>query len=187
MVHLRFFQLVLIAGVLFLSSCWNGRFAGNAETAPNNHDLDVWNEGEIIPASHQPNIWDIAKRHGSFTMFAQLVEIAELEETFKFDQDITVLAPTDEAFNQLPEGIIKQLVEKENAPLLVDLLLDHVIPDMYLSTDLLDGEKAPTLSGNHLIISRDADIRLGNATVTTADINASNGVVHVVDQVILTE
>jgi uncharacterized surface protein with fasciclin (FAS1) repeats len=120
-------------------------------------------------------------------MFAQLVEIAELEETFKFDQDITVLAPTDEAFNQLPEGIIKQLVEKENAPLLVDLLLDHVIPDMYLSTDLLDGEKAPTLSGNHLIISRDADIRLGNATVTTADINASNGVVHVVDQVILTE
>ena len=186
MIRLRFFQLVLLTGATLLNSCWNGGFSGNAGTPPDHEDIAGWDEQAMV-VSNQPNIWDIAKRHGSFTMFAQLVEIAELEETFKSDQSITVLAPTDDAFNQLPEGIIKQLLKKENEPILVDLLLDHVIPDMYLSADLLDGETAPTLSGNQLVISRDADIRLGNATVTTADINASNGVVHVVDQVILTK
>ena len=188
MIRSRFFQLAIFAGILSLSSCWKGSISNdNAGSSPEEDELSVWDEAGMDPLKKQPNIWDIAKRHGSFTTFSQLVEIAELEETFKSDQVKTVLAPTDEAFNQLPEGTIKQLLEKENEPVLVALLLDHVIPDMYLSVDLQDGEVASTLSGNNLIISRDNDIMLGNARVTTADISASNGVVHVVDQVIITQ
>lgn len=96
---------------------------------------------------------------------------------------MTLLAPTNEAFDQLPEGALEKLLEEGNKILLVELLLNHVIPEVYLSRDFLDGVTAATLSKYSLPISRDKKIQLSNATVTTA----SNGVVHVIDQVIIGE
>jgi uncharacterized surface protein with fasciclin (FAS1) repeats len=188
MFSVKFFQLILIAGIFLFSACWKRSLAESSiNSAPDLDDLEVWQEGEADPVEDQPSIWDITKRHGSFSTFSSLVEAAALEETFKSDRPMTVFAPTDEAFNQLPEGILSKLLEEDNKSLLIELLLNHVIPEVYLSIDLLDGESATTLSGYNLPISRDKEIKLGNATVTTADISASNGVVHVVDQVIIGE
>lgn len=188
MFSVKFFQLILIAGIFLFSACWKRSLAESSiNSAPDLDDLEVWHEGEADPVEDQPSIWDITKRHGSFSTFSSLVEAAALEETFKSDSPMTVLAPTDEAFNRLPEGSLEQLLAPENKTLLVELLLNHVIPEVYLSIDLLDGETALTLSGYNLPISRDKDIKLSNATVTTADISASNGVVHVIDQVIIRE
>jgi uncharacterized surface protein with fasciclin (FAS1) repeats len=186
--YLRFFQLILLAGIFLFSSCWEKNLSdANSSTAPDNENMDIWDESVVHPVKYQPSIWDIAKRHGSFSTFSQLVEIAELEETFKSDQVITVLAPTDKAFSQLSQETIRHLLEEDNQHLLVEILLNHVIPDTYLSVDLLDGEIASALSGNQLIIARDSEIKVGNAIVTTADISASNGVVHIVDQVIVVD
>ena len=135
----------------------------------------------------QPSIWDITKRHNSFSTFALLMEVAGLEETLKADQGITVLAPTEDAFRQLGEGSLVELLKEDNRIILEELLLSHVIPEVYHSVDLKHGETRATLSGRRLTIRKDEAIRLSNATVTTPDIAASNGVVHVVDQVILEE
>ena len=115
------------------------------------------------------------------------MEVAGLEETLKFEEHITVLAPTEEAFALLGEGSIVELLKEDNRSVLQELLLNHIIPEVYHAEDLLDGESRATLSGRRLSISRDTTIKLANATVTTADISASNGVVHVVDQVIIGE
>ncbi len=185
MFSVKFFQLILIAGIFLFSACWKRNLGETTVNAASDGDYsEVWDDLEADLVIEQPSIWDITKRHGSFSIFSRLVEVVELEETFMSDHPMTVLAPTDEAFNQLPEGLVEQLLAPENKPLLVELLLNHVIPEVYLSIDLLDGESATTLSGYQLPISRDKEIKLSNATVTTADISASNGVVHVIDQVI---
>ena len=183
--NMRFFQITLILFVFWISSCDSRIVKEQKAGAASEVSLsDGWDNENNSPYG-EPSIWDITKRHGSFSTFSHLVEIAELEETLKSNHAITLLAPTDEAFNQLSQETIRHLLKKENLPVLKELLLNHVIQDMYLSMDLLDGETASTLSGNNLIISRGNEIKVGNAKVTTADINARNGVVHVVDQVII--
>ena len=182
----KLFQLILIAGIVLFSSCWKRNLAETTvNSAPDQDDLAVWVDLDEDQPEDQPSIWDITKRHGSFSTFSRLIEAGGLEETFKSDLRMTLLAPTDEAFSRLSEDVLEQLLIPENKPLLVELLLNHVIPEVYLSVDLLDGETAVTLSGYRLPISRGKEIMLSNAKVTTADISASNGVVHVVDQVIV--
>jgi uncharacterized surface protein with fasciclin (FAS1) repeats len=151
------------------------------------YELAFWDETDLEDLDRQPSIWDITKRHNSFSTFSLLMEVAGLEETLKADQQITVLAPTEDAFRALGEGSLVELLMEDNRMVLEELLISHKIPEVYHSVDLLDGESRATLSGRRLIIQRETDIKLSNATVTTADIAASNGVVHVVDQVILAE
>ena len=183
----RFFQLTLIAFIFLFSSCWKRNLKETTDSATDPDELEVWDEVDMDPEIIQPSIWDITTRHGSFETFSQLAESAGLEETFNSDLRMTLLAPTDEAFNQLPEGTVALLLKEENQSLLIQLLLNHVIPEVFHSVDLMDGETASALSGNDLIISKDKEIKLGTATITAADISASNGVVHVVDQVIIGE
>lgn len=184
----KFFQVVVFAGIFSLAACTapNSNEAPSA-TAPELDDLEIVDELEEVLTEEQPNILEITNRHGSFTTFSKLVQAADMEETLKNSISLTVLAPTDEAFAQLPEGTLDNLLDPDNKEELVALLSNHVMPEVYRSVDLLDGEQAPTLSGYHLQISNDQDLKLSNATVTTADIDASNGVVHIVDQVIFAE
>lgn len=177
--------MALTTIMVFMSCGPRNLSESKADAAPGQNDLEIWDEEEIRALETQPSIWDITKRHGSFATFSLLIETAGLEETFRSDQQITVLAPTDEAFERLGEGSIEQLLKEDNRQVLEELLLDHVIPEVYQSADFLDGKTARTLSGNSLPISKNMEIRLSNATVTTADIKARNGVVHVVDQVVI--
>ena len=186
MMVVRFFQLLLLTVTLFFHSCGQRDLSDKtAEAAPNMSELALWSETEAGESEASPSIWDITKRHNSFSTFSLLLEVAGIDETLKSGQQLTVLAPTEEAFQVLGEGSLVELLKEDNRWILEELLLSHVIPDVHHSQDLNDGETRPTLSGHRLTISKDQELRLSNATVTTADIAARNGIVHVVDQVIL--
>ena len=136
---------------------------------------------------HSKNLVETAQDAGNFTTLLAAAEAAGLVDTLT-SGEFTVFAPTDEAFAALPEGTVESLLEEENRQQLTDILLYHVVPGTVMSTDLSDDMEAATaLEGRSVMIDLDDGVRVGPATVTTADIEASNGVIHVIDQVLLPE
>jgi uncharacterized surface protein with fasciclin (FAS1) repeats len=131
------------------------------------------------------NIVETAVGAGSFTTLVAAVEAAGLVETLSGEGPFTVFAPTDEAFAALPEGTVESLLMEENRDQLVAILTYHVVPGAVMSTDLSDGMTAATVQGADITVSLGDSVMINDATVTTADIEASNGVIHVIDSVIL--
>lgn len=129
------------------------------------------------------DIVDTAVEAGNFTNLVAAVEAAGLVETLKGDGPFTVFAPTDEAFAALPEGTVEGLLN--DIPALTEVLTYHVVPGAVMSGDLSDGMTATTVQGSDVTISVGDSVMVGDATVVTADIEASNGVIHVIDSVIL--
>ena len=121
-----------------------------------------------------------------FKTLAKAIEAADLAETLSSEGPYTVFAPTDEAFAALPEGVLEQLLLPENKEILVQLLSYHVVPGAVTSSQIQSGE-VETLAGESLAVQlgTDGTVAINNATVTQADIQVSNGVIHAVDQVIL--
>jgi uncharacterized surface protein with fasciclin (FAS1) repeats len=136
---------------------------------------------------HSKDIVDIAVDAGSFETLVAAVQAAGLVDTLKGDGPFTVFAPTDEAFAALPEGTVESLLMPENKDQLVAILTYHVVPGKVMSTDLMDDMEAETVQGSSVTIDLDDGVMVENATVTTADIETSNGVIHVIDTVILPE
>jgi uncharacterized surface protein with fasciclin (FAS1) repeats len=98
----------------------------------------------------------------------------------------TVFAPTDNAFAALPDGLIGCLLEEENQPVLTKILLYHVVRSQVLSSDLTDGMKAPTLlDGQDVTVGLTGGVTINNSKVVTADVLATNGVIHIIDQVLV--
>jgi len=122
---------------------------------------------------------------GSFTTLVAAVEAAGLVETLSGDGPFTVFAPTDEAFAALPEGTVESLLMEENRDQLVAVLTYHVVPGAVMSGDLSDGMMATTVQGSDITISLGEGVMIDGANVVAADIEASNGVIHVIDSVIL--
>lgn len=185
--YLKFFQLIGFVFIFLFNSCGQRDLSQNTMESASEYELALWTQNDEAELKRQPNIWDITNRHNSFSTFSLLMEVAGLEETLQADQQITVLAPTEEAFRKLGDGSLVELLKEDNRVILEELLLSHIIPEVYHSVDLNHGETRATLSGRRLTIKREENIKLGNATITTSDIAASNGVVHVVDQVILAD
>ncbi|MBS1301968.1 fasciclin domain-containing protein [Loktanella sp. SALINAS62] len=129
------------------------------------------------------DIVDTAVEAGNFTTLVAAVEAAGLVETLKGEGPFTVFAPTDEAFAALPEGTVEGLLEDPEA--LAAILTYHVVPGAVMSTDLSDGMTATTVNGADVTISVGDAVMVNDATVTTADIAATNGVIHVIDTVIM--
>lgn len=135
-------------------------------------------------AGHEMNIVETAVEAGNFTTLATALEAAGLVETLSGEGPFTVFAPTDEAFAALPEGTVEGLLEDTDA--LTGVLTYHVVPGEVMSGDLSDGMTAETVNGAEIEISiENGTVMVNGATVTTADIQASNGVIHVIDSVIL--
>lgn len=134
---------------------------------------------------HSKDIVDTAVAAGSFTTLAAALDAAGLVETLKGEGPFTVFAPTDEAFAALPEGTIENLLLPENKDQLTAILTYHVIPGKVMSTDLSDGMAATTVQGGDLTVDLSDGVKINTASVVTADIEASNGVIHVIDAVIL--
>jgi uncharacterized surface protein with fasciclin (FAS1) repeats len=130
-------------------------------------------------------IVETAVEAGSFTTLVAAVEAAGLVETLSGEGPFTVFAPTDEAFAALPEGTVESLLLEENRDQLIAILTYHVVPGAVMSTDLSDGMTATTVQGGEITVSLGDSVMINDATVTTADIEASNGVIHVIDSVIL--
>ncbi len=134
----------------------------------------------------QKDIVDTAVEAGSFNTLVAAVQAAGLVDTLKGDGPFTVFAPTDEAFAKLPAGTVEDLLKPENKDQLVAVLTYHVVPGKVMSSDIA-GKKADVASVQGSSISVDATdgVKVDNANVVTADIETSNGVIHVIDAVIL--
>ncbi|MCU4651483.1 fasciclin domain-containing protein [Roseibacterium sp. SDUM158016] len=129
-------------------------------------------------------IVETAVEAGTFTTLVAAVEAAGLVETLSGEGPFTVFAPTDEAFAALPEGTVEGLLADPEA--LAAILTYHVVPGAVMSGDLSDGMMATTVNGADITISIDGGtVMVNDATVVAADIEASNGVIHVIDSVIL--
>jgi uncharacterized surface protein with fasciclin (FAS1) repeats len=132
------------------------------------------------------DIVDVAAAAGSFETLIAAVQAAGLEETLRGEGPFTVFAPTDEAFAALPEGTVESLLEEENRDQLVAILTYHVIPGAVMSSDIAGQElSVETVNGQEVEIDATDGVTIDGATVVEADIEASNGVIHVIDQVIM--
>jgi uncharacterized surface protein with fasciclin (FAS1) repeats len=133
------------------------------------------------------DIVDTAVEAGSFNTLVAAVSAADLVDVLKSDGPFTVFAPTDAAFAALPEGTVETLLMPENKDQLIAILTYHVVPGKVMSTDLVDDMTAATVQGSSVSIDLDNGVMVDGATVVAADIEATNGVIHVIDRVILPE
>ncbi len=131
----------------------------------------------------QKDIVDTAVAAGSFETLVAAVQAAGLVETLKGDGPFTVFAPTDEAFAALPAGTVEALLEDTDA--LTAILTYHVVPGKVMSTDLSEGLMAATVEGSEVTITLANGPMVDGANIVTPDIETSNGVIHVIDAVIL--
>ena len=134
----------------------------------------------------EPDIVDIAASNGNFNTLVAAVTAAGLVDTLKGEGPFTVFAPTDEAFAKLPAGTVDTLLMPENIDQLTAILTYHVVPGA-VTSDQLAGQRlsVATVNGEEVHIDGRDGVTVENATVTTADIIASNGVIHVIDTVLL--
>ena len=144
--------------------------------------------GASMASAMDADIVDTAVGAGTFTTLVAAVEAAGLVETLKGEGPFTVFAPSDEAFAALPAGTVDTLLLPENKDQLVAILTAHVVPGKVMSSDIA-GKMMPVASvgGVELDIDATSGVMVEDATVVTADIEASNGVIHVIDSVIIPE
>jgi transforming growth factor-beta-induced protein len=138
----------------------------------------------ILPTGN--DIVQVADSAGSFSTLLAAARAAGLVDALKAEGPITVFAPTDEAFAKLPAGTVESLLEPENRDMLAAILTYHVVPGRVFATDAIKAGRAETLQGEDVIFDiREGRMTVNGAAITGTDINASNGVVHVIDRVIL--
>lgn len=137
----------------------------------------------IMPSTD--DVVDTAVKAGSFKTLAAALKAAGLVDALKGSGPFTVFAPTDEAFAKLPKGTLDDLLKPENKEKLVSILKYHVVSGRVFSTDAVAAKHAKTLQGGEVKITSDGGVKIDNATVVSADLDASNGVIHVIDTVIM--
>ncbi|MGE0825967.1 MAG: fasciclin domain-containing protein [Candidatus Binatia bacterium] len=136
--------------------------------------------------SAKKDIVDTAVAAGSFTTLVSAVKAADLVETLKGDGPFTVFAPTDEAFAKLPKETLENLLKPENKAKLQAILTYHVVPGKVMAADVVKMDSAKTVNGQALTIAaNNGSVMVDGAKVTSTDIESSNGVIHVIDTVVL--
>ena len=139
-------------------------------------------------ADNEKDIVDTAVEAGNFGTLATALEAAGLIDTLKGEGPFTVFAPTDEAFGKLPEGTVEDLLKPENKDQLTAILTYHVVSGSVTADQVVSLSEAQTVNGQSVDISVDGSmVQVDEATVVATDIMASNGVIHVIDSVILPE
>ncbi|MCK9514349.1 MAG: fasciclin domain-containing protein [Pigmentiphaga sp.] len=141
--------------------------------------------GAAMAQDATSDIVDTAVAAGDFTTLVAAVQAAGLVDTLKGEGPFTVFAPTDAAFAALPEGTVDTLLKPENKDQLVSILTYHVVPGAVMSSDLTKGMTAATVQGANVTFTLDGGAKVNGANITTADIATSNGVIHVIDTVIM--
>lgn len=135
---------------------------------------------------HSKDIVDTAVSAGQFETLVAAVKSAGLVETLKGDGPFTVFAPTDEAFAALPAGTVEDLLKPENKDKLVAILTYHVVPGKVMSSDIAGKSlSAETVQGQSLKVDAMSAVMINDAQVVAVDVEASNGVIHVIDKVLL--
>ncbi len=150
-------------------------FAGSAQSH---------GEAQQVATKSANSIAEIAASNPAFSTLVAALKKADLVDVLNGSTNFTVFAPTNEAFAALPEGTVEALLKPENKDQLVQILTYHVVPGQVLSTSLQSGQ-VPTVAGPSVDVSVGNSVAVNNAQVIQADIKASNGVIHVIDQVLL--
>ncbi len=139
------------------------------------------------PVMTQPDIVDIASSNSQFSTLVAAVSAADLVDTLKSDGPFTVFAPTNAAFDALPAGTVENLLRPENKDQLISILTYHVVPGA-VTSDQLAGQRlqVATVQGSNVHVDgRHSGVRVNRSNVIQADIMASNGVIHVIDKVLI--
>ena len=140
----------------------------------------------VVRAEDKKDIVDTAIGAGSFKTLVAAVKAAGLVETLKGKGPFTVFAPTDEAFAKLPAGTVESLLNPENKAKLVAILTYHVVPGKVMAKDVVKLNEAKTVQGTSVkIMVKEGKVSVDAAQVVTTDIETSNGVIHVIDSVIM--
>lgn len=148
------------------------------------HAGDHGSHHTVAPASQ--NIVEIAAANDNFKTLTAAVTAAGLADTLQGDGPFTVFAPTDAAFAALPAGTLDKLLKPENKAQLVAILTYHVVPGAVMAKDVAGLSEAATVHGNNLALSAtDGTVMVDDARVVAVDIAATNGVIHVIDKVML--
>lgn len=130
-----------------------------------------------------PTIVDIAVQAGSFNTLVQAVQAAGLVETLSGQGPFTVFAPTDEAFAQIPQDTLQAVLA--NKEQLTAILTYHVVPGKLMAADVARSSQLQTVQGQSITVSTDGGVKVDDANVVQTDIEADNGVIHVIDKVIM--
>jgi len=142
--------------------------------------------GNYTHSKVSKDIVDTASDAGTFNTLVAAIQAADLVDTLKGSGPFTVFAPTDEAFAKLPAGTVDELLKPENKEKLQAILTYHVVPGKVLAEDAVGLTSAKTVNGKDFKITKSGtDLMIDNAKVIKTDIVASNGVIHVIDQVIM--
>ncbi len=172
--------LLVPALAAFVSAC------GGAPAEPPATASDAVDAPAAEGSTASADIVDTAVAAGSFKTLVAAVQAAGLAETLKGTGPFTVFAPSDEAFAKLPAGTVESLLKPENKDKLVAILTYHVVPGKVGSADAAKTDKAKTVQGKELSISAaGGGVKIDAANVTKADIECSNGVIHVIDTVLM--
>jgi uncharacterized surface protein with fasciclin (FAS1) repeats len=140
----------------------------------------------LFAAGHEKDIVDTAVAAGSFKTLVTAIKAAGLVETLKGKGPFTVFAPTDEAFAKLPAGTLDNLLKPENKEKLKGILTYHVVPGKVMAKDVVALKEAKTVNGQMLTITvKDGKVMVDQANVVKTDVAASNGVIHVIDAVVM--
>ncbi len=168
-----------VAALLALAGCTT---TADDETADDNGGMsDSQDDGMV---EEPGTIVDVAVAAGSFGTLVAAVQAADLVDTLSGDGPFTVFAPTDDAFAALPEGLVDALLLPENMDVLVKILTYHVVAGEVTSDAISAGDVA-TVEGQTVAIGTEGGVTVNGAKVVTEDVDASNGVIHVIDAVIL--
>ncbi len=139
-----------------------------------------------VAVASEMDIVDTAVSSGNFNTLAAALEAAGLVDTLKGDGPFTVFAPTDDAFAALPEGTVEDLLKPENIDQLTAILTYHVVPGEVTSDEVVTVSQAATVNGKPIAVTvANGGVKINGANVTAVDIDASNGVIHVIDSVLL--
>ena len=161
------------------SNCNSGK-----TTAANNHDATM----QAVSYAGHSNIVETAVNAGSFNTLAAALQAADLVDALQGDGPFTVFAPTDEAFAKLPKGTVETLLKPENKGLLTSILTYHVVPGRVEAAQVVNLSNAGTLNGQRVeILAGKGGVQIDDANVVKTDISCSNGVIHVIDRVIMPE
>ena len=158
--------------LIFTSAAWAGHCGGD-----HSHDK---------AAKAQPTIVEVAAGNEDFSTLVAALQAAGMTDVLAGDGPYTVFAPTNEAFAALPPGTVENLLKPENKDQLVEVLTYHVVPGAVYAADVTKLDSATTVQGDSVQIAASmGTVKIDNAQVVATDIEASNGVIHVIDSVIL--
>jgi uncharacterized surface protein with fasciclin (FAS1) repeats len=180
-------------GVALLSGCMGARsvedvadaaVTGAGDMAGMDHSAGVMVGGAMMLPTQ--NLVQNASGANTLTTLVAAVQAAGLVETLSGPGPFTVFAPPNSAFEALPAGTVETALRPENRAMLTSILTYHVVPGRLLASDLRDGQTLTTVNGARLTVRRTGNtVMVGGATVTQADVRASNGVAHVIDRVLM--